>query len=73
MDSNLDKQLKELQKLGVSVGKDMTKLVTKLSEVKSALSPEQRAEVEKAEKEAGVMDEALEQLKNTNLDFSKWA
>jgi len=73
MDSKLKSELQDLKKLGIGVGNDLANLLEKVSSIKNSLTPEQREEVEKAEKEAGVMDEALEQLKKTNLDFDKWA
>ena len=73
MDSRLEQEIKALKDLGINAGNSMSKMIEKATSIKNMLPPEQRAAVEKAEKDSGVMAEALEKIKTTDLDFSKWA
>lgn len=43
-----------------------------IDKMKATLSPQQRAEVEKMEKENPIIQEAKEKMKDLNFDPSKW-
>jgi len=71
MDSKLNEETRQLRDMGLKAANTLSDVINKVNEIKSTLTPEQRAEVEEAEKQAGTMDEALKNLQN--IDFKKWA
>ncbi len=71
MDSKLNEETRQSRDMGLKAANTLSDVINKVNEIKSTLTPEQRAEVEEAEKQAGTMDEALKNLQN--IDFKKWA